>query len=132
MGIEPFLLSSSLLGVLSQRLVRTLCPDCKIPHIPSASECAVLGVTESPDLTIYSPGECLACNHTGYRGRTGIHELLHVDENIRELVHGGRGEQAIEKYIRTKAPSIRGDGCDKVLAGETSLEEVLRVTREEA
>lgn len=132
MGIEPFLLSSSLLGVLSQRLVRTLCPDCKIPHTPSASECAVLGVTEHSDLTIYSPGECLACNHTGYRGRTGIHELLHVDENIRELVHGGRGEQAIEKYIRTKAPSIRGDGCDKVLAGETSLEEVLRVTREEA
>lgn len=132
MGIEPFLLSSSLLGVLSQRLVRTLCPDCKIPHTPSASECSVLGVAESPDLTIYSPGECLACNHTGYRGRTGIHELLHVDENIRELVHGGKGEQAIEKYIRSKVPSIRGDGCDKVLAGETSLEEVLRVTREEA
>ncbi len=57
---------------------------------------------------------------------------MHVDEHIRELVHGGRGEQAIEKYIRTSAPSIRGDGCAKVLSGVTSLEEVLRVTREEA
>ena len=131
MGIEPFLLSSSLLGVLSQRLVRTLCPDCKQPHTPTPSEKVALGLAEDAEATIYSPGECLACNHTGYRGRTGIHELLHVDETIRDLVHGGKGEQAIERYIRTKVPSIRGDGCDKVLQGITSLEEVLRVTREE-
>ncbi|MDY6975121.1 MAG: type II secretion system ATPase GspE [Pseudomonadota bacterium] len=131
MGIEPFLLSSSLLAVLSQRLVRTLCPDCKKPHTPDASELEVLGQSATSDTTIYKPHGCAACNQTGYRGRTGIHELLLVDEKVREMMHEGVGEQAIERYIRTSTPSIREDGCSKVLAGETSLEEVLRVTRED-
>lgn len=133
MGIEPFLLSSSLLAVLSQRLVRTLCTDCCVPHSPTGQEMMVLGIDASSleQHSIYSAGGCVACNHTGYKGRTGIHELLLVDENIRELVHNGKGEQAIEKYIRKSTPSIRDDGCSKVLAGKTTLEEVLRVTREE-
>ena len=132
MGIEPFLLSSSLLAVLSQRLVRTLCSQCKIPHQPSDSEAMVLGVSEltsRPD--IYAPKGCAACNQTGYRGRTGIHELLLIDEAIRDMMHAGKGEQAIERHIRKYTPSIREDGCRKVLAGVTSLEEVLRVTRED-
>ena len=131
MGIEPFLLSSSLLAVLSQRLVRTLCPECKTLHEPSEQEAAILGIEPGSNHKIYSANGCIACNHTGYKGRTGIHELLIVDEVIRELVHNGRGEQAIEKYIRQNTPSIREDGCSKVLAGITTLEEVLRVTREE-
>jgi general secretion pathway protein E len=132
MGIEAFLLSSSLLAVLSQRLVRTLCPECKVAHAPNEQECIILGLdAEQSKQQIYRPKGCAACNQTGYRGRTGIHELLIVDEQIRELMHGGHGEQAIEKYIRTNTPSIRGDGCDKVLQGVTALEEVLRVTREE-
>lgn len=129
MGIEAFLLSSSLLAVLSQRLVRTLCPDCKVPHEPSEQECKVLCIDEQQP--IYTAKGCAACNQTGYRGRTGIHELLLVDETIRELMHSGHGEQAIEKHIRQTTPSIREDGCRKVLAGVTSLEEVLRVTRED-
>jgi general secretion pathway protein E len=133
MGIEPFLLSSSLLAVLSQRLVRTLCPDCKTPHQPSEQEKAILASCDenAEHKLIYGPQGCAACNQTGYRGRTGIHELLIINEAIRELIHSGHGEQAIEKYIRKTTPSIRGDGCAKVLLGETSLEEVLRVTREE-
>ena len=133
MGIEPFLLSSSLLAVLSQRLVRTLCPECKTTHEPSAQECSILGVAIGSEAShqVCRPKGCAACNHTGYRGRTGIHELLIVDEGIRELIHNGHGEQAIEKYIRQNTPSIRDDGCRKVLSGETSLEEVLRVTRED-
>ncbi|GFD85677.1 type II secretion system ATPase GspE [Alteromonas marina] len=131
MGIEPFLLSSSLLAVLSQRLVRTLCPECKKPHTPDASELEVLGQEATSSTTIYKPHGCAACNQTGYRGRTGIHELLLVDEKVREMMHEGVGEQAIERYIRTSTPSIREDGCRKVLLGVTSLEEVLRVTRED-
>ena len=132
MGIEPFLLSSSLLAVLSQRLVRTLCPDCKIEHEATEQERQILGkASEVSPVYIYGPKGCAACNQTGYRGRTGIHELLIVDEHIRELIHNGHGEQAIEKHIRQTTPSIREDGCDKVLQGITSLEEVLRVTREE-
>ena len=129
MGIEPFLLSSSLLAVLSQRLVRTLCKECRQPQQSDAEERAMLGVAD--ELTIYRAVGCEACNHTGYRGRTGIHELLLVDETIRELIHNGHGEQAIEKYVRQHTPGIRHDGLEKVKLGITTLEEVLRVTREE-
>lgn len=130
MGVEPFLLSSSLLGVLAQRLVRTLCPACKQAHQADTEERRMLGVSEQ-ELWIYRATGCEQCNQSGYRGRTGIHELLVVDEQVRELVHNGHGEQAIEKYLRNSTPSIRQDGLQKVLAGVTTLEEVLRVTREE-
>ena len=131
MGIEPFLLSSSLLAVLSQRLVRTLCPSCKESHIANADEAELLGVDGTEAHTIYRAKGCAECNFSGYRGRTGIHEMLVIDEKMRELVHNGHGEQAIEKYARKHFPSIRQDGRDKILKGITSLEEVMRVTREE-
>ena len=131
MGIEPFLLSTSLLAVLAQRLVRTLCPECRIAHDPSEQERLLLGVEPDEPVVIYRPHGCEACNHSGYRGRTGIHELLLVDETVREAIHAESGELAIERLIRDHTPSIRRDGLDKVLAGRTSLEEVLRVTRED-
>lgn len=135
MGIEPFLLSSSLLAVLSQRLVRTLCNDCKVEVTPDASEAQLLGMTideiKRDNVSIYHPKGCDKCNFSGYRGRLGIHEMLLVDEEVRELIHNGHGEQAIEKHVRNKVPSIRDDGISKVLAGRTTLEEVLRVTRED-
>ena len=133
MGIEPFLLSSSLLAVLSQRLVRTVCPECREAHTPTEQEAELLGIPneQRTSTTIYNAKGCPACNYSGYRGRTGIHELLIVDEQIREFVHNGQGEQSIEKYVRQNTPSIREDGCRKVLEGATTLEEVLRVTRDE-
>lgn len=131
MGVEAFLLSSSLLGVLAQRLVRTLCPHCKAAHEPDKEERNLLGVGKKEGVIIYRAAGCEHCNNSGYRGRTGIHELLQVDEHIRELIHNGKGEQAIEKYVRQHSPSIRTDGFSKVLSGETTLEEVLRVTRED-
>ena len=130
MGIEPFLLSSSLLGVLAQRLVRRLCPKCKAPHTTTAEENQLLGLTSDEETIIYRAAGCDACNQTGYKGRTGIHELLVVNEKVRELIHTGAGEQAVEKVIRQHTPSIRDDGLAKVLAGKTTLEEILRVTRE--
>ena len=131
MGIEPFLLSTSLLAVLAQRLVRTLCPHCREPQKLTAQEITMLGLP-GPDIpTIYRPKGCEECNHTGYRGRTGIHELLLVDEAVREAIHAEAGELSIDRMIRAHTPSIRSDGLDKVLAGITSLEEVLRVTRED-
>jgi general secretion pathway protein E len=131
MGIEPFLLSSSLLAVLSQRLVRTLCEHCKVPYEPTESEKLLLGWTANEPCQVYHPGSCEHCNQTGYRGRVGIHELLLVDEMVRESIHNGKGEQVIEKYIRQSTPSIRDDGMAKVLRGVTTLEEVLRVTKED-
>ncbi len=135
MGVEPFLLSSSLLGVLAQRLVRTLCPHCRESHLPDEEECMLLGLpdnnSQANQQLIYRAKGCSECNFKGYRGRTGIHELLVVDDNVRELIHNGHGEQAIEKYIRQNTASIRRDGFDKVMTGQTTLEEVLRVTRED-
>ncbi|OZB43647.1 MAG: type II secretion system protein GspE [Alishewanella sp. 34-51-39] len=131
MGVEAFLLSSSLLGVLAQRLVRTLCPHCKAAHEPDKEERHLLGITKKEAGLIYRAVGCEQCNYTGYRGRTGIHELIVVDEQMREMIHNGKGEQAIEKYARAQCPSIRADGFSKVLAGFTTLEEVLRVTRED-
>jgi general secretion pathway protein E len=131
MGVEAFLLSSSLLGVLAQRLVRTLCSHCKELHEPDKEERNLLGISKKEVQHIYRAKGCEHCNFTGYRGRTGIHELLQVDETIREMIHNGKGEQSIEKYARAHCPSIRVDGFSKVLAGETTLEEVLRVTRED-
>jgi len=131
MGVEPFLLSSSLLGVLAQRLVRRLCPNCKAPHATTERENNVLGFAADKKALIYHAVGCKHCNQTGYKGRTGIHELLVVNERVRELIHTGAGEQAVEKVIRQHTPSIRDDGLAKVLSGETTLEEILRVTRED-
>jgi len=131
MGVEPFLLSSSLLAVLAQRLVRTLCHECRVPHEPDKRERNILGLELQTPATIYRAEGCEACNFSGYRGRTGIYELLIVDDQVREMIHSGAGEQQIERYLRNSTPSIRHDGIAKVLDGTTTLEEVLRVTREE-
>jgi len=131
MGVEPFLLSSSLLGVLAQRLVRTLCPHCRQHHLPDEEERQLLGLSDDNDVMIYRAVGCSKCSFKGYRGRMGIHELLPVDEHVRELIHNGQGEQVIEKYVRRTSASIRRDGFDKVMLGQTTLEEVLRVTRED-
>ncbi len=130
MGIEPFLISSSLLGVLAQRLVRTLCGDCKQPYMANVEQKRLFELDEDQELTLYKPHGCERCNHKGYRGRTGIHELLLVDDQVQALIHSEAGEQAIEKAIRAHTPSIRGDGLSKVRLGITSLEEVMRVTKE--
>jgi len=131
MGVEPFLLSSSLLGVLAQRLVRTLCRHCKESHLPDEEERHLLALADDSKAIIYRAVGCKECSFKGYRGRMGIHELLPVDEDIREIIHNGHGEQAIEKYARKANASIRQDGFEKVMLGQTTLEEVLRVTRED-
>lgn len=132
MGVEPFLLSSTLLGVLAQRLVRVLCPVCKQPHVLTHGEHQLLGIDEHHASSIYRAGPgCDACNRMGYKGRTGIYELIVIDDTLRSLIHDGVGELEIERYARTRGPGIRHDGIRRVLAGETSLEEVLRVTHME-
>ncbi|WP_322740910.1 type II secretion system ATPase GspE [Endozoicomonas gorgoniicola] len=131
MGIEPFLLSSSLLGVVAQRLVRMLCDSCKQPYTPDAVECQELGVTVDDNVTLYHAAGCKDCNQSGYRGRTGIYEVVMLDESMRRMIHSGESEQSINDYVRRTCPSIRDDGSRKVLEGVTTLEEVLRVTQKD-
>ncbi|MDX1594530.1 MAG: type II secretion system ATPase GspE [Gammaproteobacteria bacterium] len=129
MGIESFLLASSVIGVLSQRLVRLLCPECKAPYTPDAAELARLGL-DAPT-TLYRPVGCDACDRLGYRGRSGIFELLTVDERLRTLIHDDASEQSLATHAHADQARLHQDGLRRVLRGETSLEEVLRVTREE-
>ncbi|UHR05235.1 type II secretion system ATPase GspE [Escherichia coli] len=131
MGIEPFLLSSSLIGMMAQRLVRTLCPDCRQAVQANDEEKRLMGLTEARDVILYHPVGCSACNHKGYRGRTAIHELILVDATLRNLIHRKAGEREMERYIRQYSAGIRTNGIEKVLSGETTLREVLRVTQEE-
>jgi general secretion pathway protein E len=128
MGVEPFLLSSSLLGVMAQRLVRLLCEACKESYEASEKERELLAVSNDNSVLLHRAKGCDACNHTGYRGRTGIYELIEIDDTLRNLIHEGGGEQKILAEARRRYPGIDVDGKRRVLAGETSLEEVLRVT----
>ncbi|HNA19838.1 MAG TPA: type II secretion system ATPase GspE, partial [Agitococcus sp.] len=130
MGIEPFLLASSLLGVVAQRLVRVLCASCRQGVTADEEECALLGVSPQFAPTIYRPVGCEKCNFNGYRGRLGIYELVVIDDNMRRLIHSHAGEHELEAHARTMSSSIRADGIRKVLKGITTLEEVVRATRE--
>ncbi len=125
MGVEPFLLSSSLIGVLSQRLVRVLDPETREPYQAGEYECQLLDADMSNPPTLYRTSE----GDQGYQGRTGIYELVTLDDKMRRMIHDGAGEHDLETYAREQGPGIRDDGIGKVLTGTTTLEEVLRVTR---
>ncbi|AXK40576.1 type II secretion system protein GspE [Crenobacter cavernae] len=122
MGVEPFLLASSLLGVMAQRLVRRLCPECKAPH--------PLPLEDFPDTKHYRPVGCPACSGNGYRGRYGIYELLEIDDTLRRLIHDRAPEAELRAHaVKNGMKSLRDDGLRWVRSGETALEEVLRATR---
>ncbi|NTU60675.1 MAG: Flp pilus assembly complex ATPase component TadA, partial [Deltaproteobacteria bacterium] len=135
MGVEPFLVSSSILAVVAQRLVRVLCRHCKEAYEPSEKTLQRLGLTPA-DLTLghlFRPAGCAHCMQTGYRGRTGIYELLKVDGEIRELLMRNSDSSSLKKSAQSRGMlSLREDGVRKAILGITSAEEVLRVTQEGA
>ncbi len=128
MGVEPFLVSSSLLAVMSQRLVRLLCKGCKEAAEPTPTERELLGVAASDQVTVCTAQGCKQCNYTGYRGRTGVYELIEIDDALRLLIYEGASEQEMLQQARLHYPGIEADGRRRVLAGDTSIAEVLRVT----
>jgi general secretion pathway protein E len=136
MGVEPFLSASSVIAVMAQRLVRTLCSECKEPHIPLVAELERLGV-EDPERalkenTFYKAVGCDTCTNTGYKGRLGIHELMQVTDDVRSVVMKNAPATEI-KHVATGGgmTTLRGDGTLKVLAGRTSIDEVMRVTADD-
>ena len=135
MGVEPYLLASSLLGVIAQRLVRLLCPECKQPMAADDGEMQILRIAQRPLASrplLYKPVGCPACNHSGFVGRVGIYELVELNDTLRQMIHDKRSEMQLEAQARQTSPSIREDGIRLVLEGLTSLDEVLRVTREDS
>ena len=127
MGVEPFLLSSSLLCVMAQRLVRLLCTECRQPYDPDEVERDRLSIADG-SAVLYRPRGCEHCNMTGYRGRMGIYESIVIGDELREAIHRGDGEQTLLRIAREQSPGIQADGRRRIISGETSLEEVLRVT----
>lgn len=141
MGVEPFLLSSSLIGVVAQRLVRTLCTHCHTWQLADSEQAKLfteIGIQSGVEnltakaINLPKPVGCDKCNQSGFKGRTAIYEVVPVDDTLRRMIHSNTAEYELEEYARQQTPSIRADGLHKVIAGRTTLEEVLRVTKESA
>ena len=134
MGIEPFLVSSSVCGILAQRLVRVLCDNCRIPYNPSKEELTELGLNYRilGEKVFFKSNGCSKCMGTGFKGRTGIFELFVVDDEIQPLIMQKADSNILKKVaIKNGMTTLKQDGAEKVIQGITTVEEVLRVTQEE-
>ncbi len=134
MGVEPFLVTSTIEGVMAQRLVRRLCEECRESYLPKRKDIPddfPMAEALEQGKTIYRPRGCRACRDTGYRGRIGIYELLVADDRVRALANDRKPSNIVKKAaVEAGMKTLRDDGWDKVLSGITSVEEVLRVTKE--
>jgi len=131
MGVEPFMISSSLEGVLGQRLIRKICLSCRTAYEPNEATLAQLGLSphEIGDKTFYYGAGCDACNHTGYKGRKGIYELLDITDPLRELINKRAPSVVLkQKAIELGMTTLRQDGLRSIFEGETTIEEVLKYT----
>ena len=136
MGIEPFLVSSTIIGVLSQRLVRRICKDCKESYHPHPEQLRELGIKEESFHKIsnnfYRGKGCNNCRNTGYRGRLGIHELLEMSDSVKNIILENSDANAIKKQgLKEKMVTLRRDGVNKILHGLTTAEEILSITSED-
>ena len=133
MGIEPFLVSSTIIGVLAQRLVRRICPECKISFEPHPEQLRELGINTQSFRKMgkkFFRGEgCDKCRNTGYRGRLGIHELLVMSEEIKKTILENSDDASIKKQcLKESMVTLRRDGVNKILYGFTTVEEILSIT----
>lgn len=131
-GVEPYLIASSLKGVLAQRLVRRLCQECREPVQLDATEARLLGDPSLQGKTAYNASGCESCQHTGYRGRQGVYELLVIDRELSQLIHDRAAEQQILRAAGSGMNTLMSEGRRLVLEGQTSLDELLRSVREGA
>lgn len=133
MGVEPFLLATSLVGVIAQRLVRKLCPLCKLAVTVPAHDLEKLGLIakDRDTVTVYQAQGCTHCGQRGYKGRAGIFEIIALDAEMRSLIHDCAGDQALEQHARLFSRSIQHSALEKVLNGDTSLDEAIRITQKD-
>jgi len=134
MGVEPFLVSTSLIGIVAQRLVRRVCPTCRSPHQATQDQLSRLGLDKIPSqATVYSAKGCEACYHTGYKGRVGIYELLPIDDDLRSVILKAPDAVSLRNAAIARGfKPMRYDGLRKILLGVTTIEEVLATTQEDS
>ena len=129
MGIDSFLITSSLVGVVAQRLVRRICPHCKVPYEASVGEKKALNYDLDKPLTLYKGEGCNKCNSTGYKGRLGIYEMIQITKPIRDLIDkGAKEDEILRKANEYGMKDMRQDASIKVISGQTTVEEMMRVT----
>ena len=133
MGVEPFLVSSSVLGIIAQRLIRRVCKNCRVPHTPTDFELNEMGITALPKgATVFRGVGCPQCSNSGYSGRTVVHELMIVDDTIRALIIKASDAGTIKKAaVAAGMLTLREDGVAKVLQGLTTVDELMRATHSE-
>lgn len=131
MGVEPFLLASTVKAILAQRLVRRLCESCKRPYAPDPGERRLLGSDAAGDVTLWAPAGCADCGHTGFAGRVGLYEIAVIDGEMRRLIHADSDEDALAAHAFAQSETLLESGVAHARAGRTSLAEVVRVCRRE-
>jgi general secretion pathway protein E len=132
MGVERYLLAPMVVGLCAQRLVRRLCPSCRREDAATPGDVALVGGGLRVGEAIWRAEGCDACHGDGYRGRAGLYEVVAIDDRFQAMIHDGSSEAELERHARADNPSLLDDGIAKVRAGITTVEEVARVTREEA
>ena len=127
MGVAPYMVATSLIGVIAQRLVKVLCPECKRPRMSTPEENELMGVPQS--IQIYEPGGCPSCNNTGYKGRTAIHEIIHCTTKVSSIIASGGTKEEIEKAARENGTKLLRDNASALVqAGQSSIDELIRTT----
>ena len=127
MGVAPYMVATSLIGVIAQRLIKVLCPECKKPRLSTEEENDLMGIPQS--IQIYEPCGCQACNNTGYRGRTAIHEIIHCNSRVSTIIAAGGTKEEIETAAKENGTKLlRDNASELVQAGQTSIDELVRAT----
>lgn len=127
MGVAPYMVATSLIGVIAQRLIKVLCPECKKPRMSTEEENDLMGVSQS--IQIFEPCGCQICNNTGYRGRTAIHEIIHCNSKVSTIIAAGGTKEEIENAARENGTKLlRDNAAELVQAGQTSIDELVRAT----
>ncbi len=127
MGVAPYMVATSLIGVIAQRLIKVLCPECKKPRMSTPEETELMKL--SHPIQIFEPGGCPVCNNTGYRGRTAIHEIIHCTTTVSSIIAAGGTKEEIENAAKANGTKLlRDNASELVQAGETSIDELVRAT----
>lgn len=129
MGIEPYLIADATIGVIAQRLVRRLCPECKKPKQPTAEELELLGLAPGTEITVYEPGGCSKCDGTGFKGRIGVYEIMEVTQPLKSIISKNGDAEAIKnKALEEGMNTLRMSATEYVLDGTTSINEMMKVS----
>ncbi len=129
MGIEPYLIADATIGVIAQRLVRRLCPECKKPKQPTAEELELLGLEPGTEITVYEPGGCSKCDGTGFKGRIGVYEIMEVTQPLKSIISKNGDAEAIkDKALEEGMSTLRMSATEFVLDGTTSINEMMKVS----